>query len=292
MPRVLVTGAGNQVGFFLVPRLLNAGYQVVVATRHRRWAVEHPSLDWHCVNLEQGFAVDDRIDAIVHLAPLSLINNIAQQGARIVIAFSSTSVTAKRRSKNARERGTAESLQHGERMLSLWADRQRAASIVIRPTLIYGCGLDANITRLARWIGRWPIFPLCGRATGRRQPVHADDLAQAVVRLIELDNAPGLLILPGGETLAYRDMLKRIAAVMGKRRHLVSVPAAFCRIGLAAAHAAGRLKDVNLAMLERMNEDLVFPLDDWMATGVSPRGFQFDALEITRRGMHSGRRGG
>jgi nucleoside-diphosphate-sugar epimerase len=52
---------------------------------------------------------------------------------------------------------------------------------LLRPTLIYGCGLDQNISRLARIIRLCRCMLVAGQARGLRQPVHADDLAALAV---------------------------------------------------------------------------------------------------------------
>jgi hypothetical protein len=56
---------------------------------------------------------------------------------------------------------------------------------IFRPTLIYGCASDKNVTTIANFVRRFGFFPAVGRATGKRQPVHADDLAQACVTAID-----------------------------------------------------------------------------------------------------------
>ena len=76
---------------------------------------------------------------------------------------------------------------------------------VLRPALIYGLGLDRNVTAAARFIRRWHCFPLGGPGKGLRQPVHADDLAAAALAALDLPAAEGQSFnLGGGETLSYR----------------------------------------------------------------------------------------
>src|SRR5262249_47967900 len=56
---------------------------------------------------------------------------------------------------------------------------------IVRPTMIYGDPGDRNLIRLIRWVDRFPAIPVFGPGTFRLQPVHADDLAVAVVALLE-----------------------------------------------------------------------------------------------------------
>jgi hypothetical protein len=51
---------------------------------------------------------------------------------------------------------------------------------ILRPTLIYGAGIDRSITPIVQRALRLRLFPI-PLAGGLRQPVHADDIARAVV---------------------------------------------------------------------------------------------------------------
>jgi uncharacterized protein YbjT (DUF2867 family) len=56
-------------------------------------------------------------------------------------------------------------------------------------------------------------------ATGRRQPVHVDDLAAAAFAVLGTAAAHGqTYALPGGETLPYREMVQRVLPCLNRRR--------------------------------------------------------------------------
>lgn len=83
--------------------------------------------------------------------------------------------------------------------------------VILRPTLIYGRGRDRNITVIARFIRRFGFFPVLGRATGLRQPVHAEDVALACHRALEAPAATNRAYnISGGETVTYREMVRRV----------------------------------------------------------------------------------
>ncbi|OAD19781.1 NAD-dependent epimerase/dehydratase [Candidatus Thiomargarita nelsonii] len=124
---------------------------------------------------------------------------------------------------------------------------------VLRPTLIYGCGIDKNVTFIAQLIRRFGFFPILGRGTGLRQPVHADDLAAACLQACLSPAAVNKAYnLSGGETLTYRDMVEAIFQQLGKKPRIISIPLPVFKI---LSRIMTRLP---VAMITRMNQDLCF----------------------------------
>ncbi|HET6317994.1 MAG TPA: NAD(P)H-binding protein [Chloroflexota bacterium] len=125
---------------------------------------------------------------------------------------------------------------------------------ILRPTMIYGTARDRNISRLLRFLKRWPVFPLCGN--GLWQPVHVEDVADAVVAALE---APATIRrsynLGGAMPLRLADLVRTAAQAVGRRVLLVPVP-------LDAAALAARLtRIVTEEQVRRLAEDKAFPID-------------------------------
>jgi uncharacterized protein YbjT (DUF2867 family) len=141
------------------------------------------------------------------------------------------------------------------------ADQGDLNLIIFRPTLIYGCGLDSNVSRLAGFIRRFGFLPLNAGAPGLRQPVHADDLAAVAVKaLLWEKNLPRLLTVAGGSTLSYAEMAARIFKALDKPVRLLNVPQ-WLFVLLARFSWIGRIgTGVNVEMIKRQSVDLV--LDD------------------------------
>src|SRR5581483_4387437 len=96
------------------------------------------------------------------------------------------------------------------------------AVTILRPTLIYGVGLDKNITVLTGFIRRFGFFPVYPPAFGRRQPVHADDLAIAVLNVMDNEKTFGRAYnVSGGEVITYRSMLERIFTALGRKARII-----------------------------------------------------------------------
>jgi uncharacterized protein YbjT (DUF2867 family) len=136
--------------------------------------------------------------------------------------------------------------------------------------------MDRNVTLIARLIRHFGVFPLLGKGSGLRQPVHADDLAAACVAV--LDNPASFdraYDLSGGETLSYRQMVERIFAALGRPPRFLPVPMAAFQMAMSAIARLPRFRDFNAEMARRMNEDLVFDASAARRDfGYAPRPFQ------------------
>ena len=141
--------------------------------------------------------------------------------------------------------------------------------------MVYDPGRDRNVSTLAALARRFGFVPLAWPARGLRQPIHADDVARA---MMAARDAPGAVdaafVIPGSETLEYREMVRRIMRATGRRPIVVYLPLGPARLAMAVwLRATGAA--YSLAMLERMNTDLVFdPQPAREALGVSFRPFR------------------
>lgn len=273
----LVFGASGQIGAPLVARLGDAGWRVLALSRGR-----HDDADgvrWLRGDFAAMPALPDEVDAIFSCGPLDLFAQWfgdASIATPRVVAFGSTSVHVKQDSGDARERDLARRLRAAEARLFDAAARRGVAATVLRPTLVYGTGRDATLTRIAGLARRWRGFVLPRTARGLRQPVHVDDLAEAAVAAFHAQAAHGRgYDLPGGETLAYADMVRRVLACQTPPLPLRRLPMPLFRALLAVLRAAGMARGVGDAAILRMRDDLVFDAAPARAAfGYTPRPFR------------------
>ena len=102
------------------------------------------------------------------------------------------------------------------------------------------------------------MLPLAGRGEGRRQPVHADDLAAACLLALDRPETFGPRLRPAGRRDADlpRHGGARLRGPRAGARASSALPPPLWRLGLALA--APLLPGATAAMGERMAEDLVF----------------------------------
>jgi GT2 family glycosyltransferase/nucleoside-diphosphate-sugar epimerase len=281
---IIVSGATSQVGRSLLPRLVNAGYRVVALSRHGvpDWQEGFPAgvlwLRTDICNADSLLGLP-AAGGLIHLAPLAILPerlaSFAALGVTRVIAFSSSSKFSKAKSPVVAERAFADRLAAAEAAVESRCEAAGMGWTLFRPTLIYGCGMDRNITLIRRIIRFIGFFPLLGDGLGLRQPVHADDLAAACVAALDRPAAIGKSYeLSGGERLAYRAMVARIFESLQLRARFISIPVPLFGAALRLLSFIPRYRDFNVAMAQRMNEHLVYDHD--AATrdfGYQPRSF-------------------
>jgi NADH dehydrogenase len=146
---------------------------------------------------------------------------------------------------------------------------------IVRSAVMFGKD-DAFLTPLAALLRRFPVFPLFGRGHTRLQPVHVEDVAEAIARIIA-SNAPAPFYeLAGPRVWRYEELLRTIGGHLGVRPGLIPFPFAGWQ---ALAFLAELLASppITRNQVELMQVDTV-------ASPVSPG---FDALGIEPAGIEN-----
>ena len=286
MSHCLLTGGSSQIGYFLLPELLaaDANVQVLALARRARpdYLARHERLRWQIAGAaDADFSQAAPITEIISLGPLQLTLDAMPHCADLqrVVAVTSSSILVKQHSVDAFEREQIRALAAAEQSLIERCQQRGIVCQILRPTMIYGAGLDANVCALANLAASAGVVPVAGRAAGLRRPVHVGDIAAAVLCLRQLAQS-GRWIVNGGSTLSYRELAEKVCQA-SQRGRVIGVPAVVLKTMLSAAHLAGRLRSVNAGMITRQNQDLLF--DDRAAIkdfGWSPRAFQLTAAML------------
>ncbi|WP_240318554.1 nucleoside-diphosphate sugar epimerase [Lysobacter sp. TY2-98] len=287
MRHALVFGGTGQIGEPLIDRLRNGGWRVTALSRNPQR--DEPGVTWLQGAFDAMPVLPAQVEAIISCGPLDAFSHWYARsgpGAPRVIAFGSTSVMVKQHSVDPEERDVAQRLQLAEDRLTTAARERGASPTILRPTLVYGAARDATLSRIARIAHRVRWFPLPRRANGLRQPVHVGDLAAAVVDCIGATGAfDQAFDLPGGETLQYREMVRRVLRVLEPPAHLLELPLPVFEMAVRIAQSRGIATGFGDAAIERMRRDLVFdatPARD--AFGYAPRAFAPKASMFPRAG--------
>lgn len=250
MATLLVIGGTGAVGGFLLDRARMQGRAIYALSRGE--PPPRPGVHWLRGELSAMPALPP-VEAIVCAGPLdqfaAWLETAAPPGLRRVVALSSMSAASKQDSADAAERELAQRLVASEQRLARRCEALGAPWTVLRPTLIFGAGMDRSLTPLAQAARRYRVFPCLPGASGLRQPVHADDVAAAC--LAALGGGAGQVFeLGGGERLSYAQMLQRVRAGLDRRTIPLPLPISLLRL---FARIGGRGR----GMVQRLTQDLV-----------------------------------
>jgi uncharacterized protein YbjT (DUF2867 family) len=108
---------------------------------------------------------------------------------------------------------------------------------IVRPTLVFGPS-DILVNNIAWGLRRTPVFPVAGDGTYRVQPVSVGDVASICVDAGAGDKE-AVLDAAGPETLSYEDLVRLVAAAVGRDARIAHVPP---RVALTLARLVGALR--------------------------------------------------
>lgn len=278
MPDALVLGGSSLVADYLLPRMGNRfGTVTVVARRALRVpdGVQYAGF----ASLVAGDWTPPAEATLLSLLPLPALIDLLPRltSARTIVALGSTRRFSHAQSPDAGERIMAEALATAEGDLARWCGDHRVRYTILRPTLIYDMKRDLNLARMAGFIRRFRVLPLARPATGLRQPIHADDVAKAMLGALDNPGASDRMFnIAGGERITYRTMAERVFTSQKLKPRFLLLPTGLLRLGFQVAGRLGLVKNPSFvsSVFQRMNEDQIFDLDEGRAVlGYDPRRF-------------------
>lgn len=108
-------------------------------------------------------------------------------------------------------------------------------AVIIRPSVMFATG-DAFLATLAELTRLMPVLPLFGRGETRLQPVHADDVASAVVCAATDEQHHGQVHHAAGPAIyTYRQLVELVMRETGSRAVLLPFPFALWQLTAAVA---------------------------------------------------------
>lgn len=248
--RVLVCGASGFIGRAITERLAQDGHTVLrgVRTPQRRDDIEinysrdFAPNDWVSKLADVDAVVnaigiiiesrDQRFDDIHRHAPCALFSACAAAGVQRVVQISALGAELGTTPYYASKYAADCYLQ------SLPVEWQ-----ILRPGLVYGARGSSAIA--FRTLASLPITPLPDGGQSLLQPIHIDDLVDAVSTLLSTATAPRQCVaLVGPTPLRYRDMLRVYRTALGFAPAIpLSIPVFAMRL---LAQIGGRLPGVVL----------------------------------------------
>ena len=104
--------------------------------------------------------------------------------------------------------------------------------VIIRPPLVYGPGVKANFLAMMRWLQRGMPLPLGGVTANRRSLVFLDNLVDLIDTCVDHPAAANqTFLVSDDEDLSTAELLRRMAAALGKPARLLPVPVELITMG-------------------------------------------------------------
>lgn len=275
---IIVLGASSLIAPWILKRLTRMNLSGQYYSRKQLCLNKTNNFIWRL--LDTSFPTNFKPQPhsiVISLLPLWLLPPLLPQlkNCQQLIAFSTTSIFAKKNSTNPMERKLIKTIRTAENDIIQAYTKQRTPWTILRPTLIYDGQNDHNITAMARFIQKWQILPIAAPAIGLRQPVYADDLAAAAVAAIKNPlSYNNSFNLGGGEILTYQQMANRVFQALGKRSRILPLPPMLIYTICWLIKFVSK-EGPNAAMFMRMNKDLIYDFTNAkLALNYKPRPFQ------------------
>lgn len=257
--KVLVTGANGLVGRALCSVLDQTEHQVVRAVRTSTTPWEVPVGDLN-KNTDWSEALGQNTDVVVHLAgqvpltdgassipgdPYSQVNtlgtaNLARQcahhGVKRFIFVSTVKVLGEGKNEPYRDEDLAVppdaySISKWEAEQALWqiAAETGMEVVMLRPPLVYGPGVKGNFLRLMQAIDKRRPLPL-GGIQNQRSLIYLGNLVDVIRLCLTHPKAAGkAFLVSDGDDVSTPELVRRIAAALGRRPFLLPVPVSWMR---------------------------------------------------------------
>jgi len=250
---VVVFGGTGFLGRRTVRHLRKRDFFVRIASRHpdqarRQFGLDDPRLQSVAADIHDERSVADAL-----AGAYGVVNAVSLYVERGRESFHSVHVASARRVAAQAQRAGVAQFTHvsgigadpaspslyirkrGEGELAVRA--AFAAAHVIRPAVMFGPD-DAFLSGLIALLRRLPVFPMFGRGLTRLQPVHVEDVAEAIARTLERTPSQARTFECGGPRVyTYKELLRAVADETGLEPVLIPVP-------FAAWHALGWIAEM------------------------------------------------
>jgi uncharacterized protein YbjT (DUF2867 family) len=266
---VLVTGGTGVVGVGTVTALVRHGHDVRLVSRHaerdaRHWSEGVEAWPGDVADPDSIRGSADGCDAVLHLVavvdespPEATFDRVNVRGTRHIVREAERAGVRKLVfvSSLGCERGSSayhQSKRAGETIVRDFDGDW----VIVRPGSVYGPG-DEQISLLLKMIRTLPAIPVLGGGGETFQPIWHEDLAEALVRVLERDElARQTFEIAGPEITSQNDLIERVSKITSRYPVRVPLPDFLAKAGMRALGVVGidvPFSDSQRAMLREGN---------------------------------------
>ena len=273
--RVLDTGASGYIGSRLVPRLLEAGHDVVAAGRDPQaladfaWAPEVETVALDVTDEQTVLDAVDGVDAVVYLVH-SLEGEDFVERDREAAEWTARACEKADVDRIVYLSGLvppgdpdelSDHLRSRQEVERIFLDSAVPAT-VLRAAMIVGAG-STSFELMRRMSERVPVVPIPSWMRSRLQPLAVEDVVLALTRALEGEPRNRHYDVGGDEVLTYRELLALFADVAGLCRPQVVVPLVPHRVVSEVVALVAQIPRGTVhALVESLSHDMVCLEDD------------------------------
>jgi nucleoside-diphosphate-sugar epimerase len=269
--RITIIGATSGPGRSLLLRLAEMGSTVQgigrraekIAALSAKIAGTNASIVGIDVTRDQSFLADT--DILIHCSQPVLTKYLISDNLSQFIALGSTRKFTRYPDQRC----------HDVNIMEQMAMQSAVPTTILHPTLIYGGdGLD-NVERIIDTARKIPLIPLPASGMSLIQPIHCDDVVDAIISSMNneavLDRS---IVLAGPSPMTYRTFVTKTIQAMSLRSRVITVPYHLVVTLAAITRWLPGLPAIDSAEVQRLLEDKHFDtLDMRNLLNLLPRGF-------------------
>lgn len=266
--KILITGATGFIGSHITESLVKSGHEVTVCARDvvtvkKRW----PGIKAVPADFVTDNQVSDWLDKLDDIdVVVNTVGIISEKGQQTFSALHTDTPVAL--FKACEEKGIKRVIQVSALVADDDAfvpyqlskkkadDALRQLSLdwfILRPSLVYG--EKGTSTRFFNFLASFPLLPLVAGGKQLIQPVHIDDLVEAVLACLSSTDTKQTIDVVGPEQISLSEWLQRLRTKKGKGKlHVVPVPYTLInKMSHLTQHVIPLLAPDNLKMLQQGN---------------------------------------
>jgi nucleoside-diphosphate-sugar epimerase len=237
--KILVTGAAGFIGTRLVKKLITKeDIEIFALVKKNVNIFKKKSLlkiiesDMSIQNLTE---LELEVDVIIHLAAvkqhykkkeeifknnLEVTENLLKSFKNIKhFIFASTSI-AEPRSVYSESKFQTENL----------IKKSNVNYTILRMGPVFGVEDNTNISKLIKLIEEEKSFPIPGSGNVEIQPIFVDDVINSILEIISNKKYSKKIVKIAGESIIFKNLIKQICSVLGKKNKSFHVPIIFLKI--------------------------------------------------------------
>lgn len=277
--KIIIPGGAGLVGQNLVAILKRQGYRnLVVIDKHEAnlgiLQGMHPELTTTLADLAEPGAWDEHFegaDAVVMLqaqiggidpvpfvrnnltATANILASIQRHAVPYTVHVSSSVVCSVADDDYTRTKREQEQMVAGSGI----------ATVILRPTLMFGWFDRKHLGWLSRFMRKVPVFPIPGNGRFMRQPLYAGDFSSIIASCLRSRMAGQRYNITGLEKVDYVDIIAQIKRSTGARAVLLHIPYGLFHVLLKTWALFDRDPPFTAAQLKALVAHDEFEVIDW-----------------------------